>query len=300
MADAVTTDELRTASTDTQNSSNVSSSSKNSATTTTETSRTRTMTVDKSVKTEQSGPSGTSSSTSTKLGPSGQTSNTSAPRGSPPTQMKAAPGNNMATASPKKTDSKGNSPHSKSSADPPAATKSSLQPTSSQQQQLHSSVKASPKKNPWNRNPPTSAPPTGGEGKRGQPDGQSSEQKPTTGGRTASEGSSPLQKDPSRSIKIPGGSEVQLFMLHVLYSVPNCAPHFVCIQIMSYVVSKHVHVRGQVLLHARVSFFFWGEWWVGQVVVHVMLIDTQLFGACKCENVIVNNNEHFLMWPSQG
>ena len=220
MAD-VTTDELRTAGTDTQ-SSNISSKSR--TTTATEASRTtETMTIDKSVKTEQSAPSG-----STKLGPSGQTSNSSAPRGSPPTQMKATPGNNMATPSPKKTDSKGNSPHSKSSADPLAATKSSLQPTS-QQQRLHSSVKASPKKNPWNRNPPTSAPPTGGEGKRSHAEGQP-EQKPT--GRTASEGGSPLQKDPSRSIKIPGGSEVQLFMLHVLHSVPSCAPLFVCIQIV--------------------------------------------------------------------
>ena len=225
MAD-VTTDELRTACTDTQ-SSNISSKSR--TTTATEASHTsKTMTVDKSVKTEQSAPSSGTATSSTKLGPSGQTSNSSAPRGSPPTQMKAAPGNNMATASPKKTDSKGNSPHSKSSADPPAATKSSLQPTS-QQQQLHSSVKVSPKKNPWNRNPPTSAPPTGGEGKRSHVEGQP-EQKST--GRTASEGGSPLQKDPSRSIKIPGGSEVQLFMLHVLHSVPSCAPLFVCIQIV--------------------------------------------------------------------
>ena len=223
MADAVTTDELRTTGTTDTQSSNISSKSR--VTTSTEASHTvRTMTVDKGVKTEQPvPPSGTSSSTtsttststSTKLGQSGQTNNSSAPRGSPPTQMKAAPGNSMATASPKKTDSKGNSPHSKSSADPPAATKSSLQPTSQQQQQLHSSAKASPKKNPWNRNPPTSAPPTGssGEGRWSQAEGQS-EQK-LAGGRTASEGGSPLQKDPSRSIKIPGGSEVQLFMLHV-------------------------------------------------------------------------------------
>ena len=226
MAD-VTTNELRTTGTDTQ-SSNVSSKNK----TTSETSRTtKGMTVDKSVKTEQPAPSGTNT-TSTKLGQSGQTSNSSAPQGSPPTQMKATPGNNMATASPKKTDSKGNSPHSKSSADPPAATKSSLQPTSQQQhQQLHSSVKVSPKKNPWNRNPPTSAPPTGSEGKRSQAEGQSEQQRST--GRTASEGGSPLQKDPTtRSIKIPGGSEVQLFMLHVLHSMPSCAPLFVCIQIV--------------------------------------------------------------------
>ena len=181
----------------------------------------KSMTVDKTVKSEAPAPgrgttttSTTSSSTTTKLGLTGQTSSTGptsnsssssgAPRGSPPTQMKAAPGN-VATASPKKPDSKGNSPQSKSSADPHTATKSSLQPA--QQQQLHSSAKSSPKKNPWNRNPSANAPPAaGGEGKKSQVEG-SSEPKPS--GKPASEESSPLQKDPSRSIKIPH-NEVQL------------------------------------------------------------------------------------------
>ena len=187
----------------------------------------KSMTVDKTVKTEQPAPGGnttttntttTTTSSSTKHGQTGS-STVGAPRGSPPTQMKAVPGS-VATASPKKPDSKGNSPQSKSSADPHTATKSSLHPA--QQQQLHSSSKSSPKKNPWNRNPSTAnAPPASGGsgGRKNQVEGSSESSKPS--GRSASEGtSSPHQKDSSRSIKIPR-NEVQLFCV-VSYSANVC------------------------------------------------------------------------------
>ena len=77
----------------------------------------KTMTVDKAVKREQPAQGGTAS-TSTKLGQTGQSSSSAAPRGSPPTQMKAPPGN-AATASPKKVDSKGNSPQTEGSPSEP-------------------------------------------------------------------------------------------------------------------------------------------------------------------------------------
>ena len=205
MAD-VTTDVLRTANTDTLSKSSKVSTAK-------------TMTVDKTVKAEQPAPGGTpSTSNSTK--PLGQTSSaTAAPRGSPPTQMKAAPGN-VATASPRKQDSGGNSPQSKSSsADPPNASKSSLQPT--QQQQLHASTKSSPKKNPWNRNPTANAPPASGDGKKSHVEGPTEAR--SSGGRTASEGASPLQKDPSLSIKIPKNEVPAVALLHLMLM---CVHHF--------------------------------------------------------------------------
>ena len=46
-------------------------------------------------------------------------------------------------------------------------------------------------------------------------------------------------------------------------------------------VSEHVHVRGQVFLHAHVSFCFWGGGGGGGqevgMVVHVMLIYTVMW-----------------------
>ena len=215
MADAAT-DALRAADRDT-----LSKSSKSG-----ELNTTKNMTVDKTVKTEQPAPGGSTSTPSTKqLGGQQTSTATAAPRGSPPTQMKAAPGN-VTTASPRKQDSRGGSPQSKSSsaADSPNASKSSLQPTQ-QQQQPHACTKSSPKKNPWNRNPSTNPPPTGGEGKKSQAEGPVGSK--STMGRTASEGSSPFQKDPSASgsIKIPRNEVPAVILLHLM---PNCAPHSVC------------------------------------------------------------------------
>ena len=196
MADA-TTSVLRTVDTDTLGNPG------KSRTVEVTVSKSSSMTVDKSVKREQPAAPGGTTSTSTKVGQTGQTGS-AAPRGSPPTQMKAPPGN-IATASPKKVDSKGNSPQTKSSADPPSTTsKLSLHPT---QQQGHASAKSSPKKNPWNRNPSGNAQPSGGEGKKSQVEG-SSESK-SSGGKNGNVGTSPTQKDSSKSIKIPR-SEVQL------------------------------------------------------------------------------------------
>lgn len=174
----------------------------------------KTMTVDKAVKREQPAQGGTTS-TSTKLGQTGQSgsSASAAPRGSPPTQMKAPPGN-AATASPKKVDSKGNSPQTKSSsADPPAtASKSSLHPG---QHQSHASAKSSPKKNPWNKNPSGNAQPPSGDGKKNQTEGSSSEPKASSG-KSSHVGVSPTQKDPSKSIKIPK-NEVQLLRYFIQF-----------------------------------------------------------------------------------
>ena len=181
----------------------------------------KTMTVDKAVKREQPAQGGTAS-TSTKLGQTGQSSSSAAPRGSPPTQMKAPPGN-AATASPKKVDSKGNSPQTKSpSADPPAAaSKSSLHPG---QHQSHASAKSSPKKNPWNRNPSGNPQSPSGDGKKSQTEGSSSEPK-SSSGKSSHAGVSPTQKDSSKSIKIPK-NEVQLLRYFVRF--PRLHRFFVC------------------------------------------------------------------------
>lgn len=183
------------------------------------------MTVDKTVKTEKTTPGGSTSTPSTKqLGGQQTSSATAAPRGSPPTQMKAAPGN-VTTASPRK-DSRSSSPQSKSlsATDSPNASKSSLQPAQ-QHQQPHACTKSSPKKNPWNRNPTANPPPTGGEGKKSQAEGPVGPK--LTMGRTASEGSSPFQKDPSTSgsIRIPRNEVPAVILLHL---IPNCAPLSVC------------------------------------------------------------------------